>query len=128
MDTIENRFNSQISSYKDVALTRKQQTSIQFYEGVIAGLKIALEITPDWVRNMDLDNPNQVPLPEYVYVPYRIGMPPDGKAGCWFTQTLKPESLKHLLQLQMIYNVVFFHHEMCEEYVKEQNRTNRFED
>lgn len=125
MDTIKNRITSQQEEYRKVAAARKSR---EYYEGVVAGLGLALLCIPDWIRDVDLDNPNHVSLPEYVYVPYRIGMPPDGKAGCWFTQTVKPNSIKHLMDLQHIHGVVFFHHETCKEYVNEMNKSYRFEE
>lgn len=129
MDTIKNRLDSQQEEYRRKATTAHRPLATKgYYDGIVAGLGLAMVLIPDWVRNMDLDNPNQVSLPEYVYVPYRIGMPPDGKAGCWFTQTVKPNSIKDLMNLQHIHGVVFFHHETCKEYVDELNKNHRFEE
>ena len=128
MDTIKNRLTSHQEDYRKAAAVRRPLAAKEYYEGIVAGLGLAMVLIPDWVRDMDLDKPNQVSLPEYVYVPYRIGMPPDGKAGCWFTHTVKPQSIKQLLDLQHIHGVVFFHHETCKEYVNELNKNHRFEE
>ncbi len=125
MDTIKNRITIQQEEYRKVAAARKPR---DYYEGVVAGLGLASVLIPDWMKDMDLDEPNLVSLPRYVYVPYRIGMPPDGKAGCWFTHTIKPDSVKQLMDLQHIHGVVFFNHETCKEYVNELNKNHRFED
>jgi hypothetical protein len=128
MDTIKNRITFQQEEFRKAAAVRKPLDAKEYCEGIVAGLGLASLLIPDWMKNMDLDKPNQVSLPEYVYVPYRIGMPPDGKAGCWFTHTVKPDSIKHLLDLQHIHGVVFFHHETCKEYVNELNKNHRFEE
>ena len=123
--TLHDKLKTQLDTW-----TKK---SIAFHynynDGVTDTLRELLDCLPDWILYADMETPNviwasgkHVLIPEYIYVPTEIKLPPNGERSIWMSQTYEVKDYLDYFRCKELYGTFFLDSVACQRYVENLNK------
>lgn len=123
--TLHDELNTQLNAW----IKRSIAFPDEYAEGAKEVLRDLLNDLPDWILYADMETPNTVwasgkhiLIPECIYVPTEIRLPPNGEKSIWMNQTYKIKDYVDYFRCKELYGTIFLEPDACQQYVEKLNK------